>query len=252
MAQYDTAGDIINYSAIECGLATVSDPFSSTAPEMIQLRTLLNMSGRELWTKHQWQQFITAVTLNTSTDIIPGTTNQMALPSLYGYWVNQTGWTPNNLGLGLPLGGPLSEAQWTTIVAQNLAASTIYLSFKIVNGRIYLLPDPPPATTNISFEYMSRAWVQPTGTSLPAARTDACTSSADTVLFESILMVKMLSTRYKEAKGFDSTASSAQFAAAFSAATTFNKPAPVLNMGSYQMFPLINVWTNTPPTGFGM
>ena len=251
MAQYDTAGQIVNYAAIECGLQAVSDPFASTAPEMVQLCTLLNMSGRELWTKHQWQQFITSVTLNTTTDLIVGTTNQYPLPSLYGYWVNQTGWTPNNLGLGLPLGGPLSEQQWTAIVAQNLAASTIYMSFKIANGRVYVLPDPAPANTNFSFEYVSRAWVQPTATTLPSQRTDAATASADTVLFESILMVKMLSTRFKEAKGLDSQSSAAQFSAAFSAATTFNKPAPILNTASQQMFPLINVWTNTPPTGYG-
>jgi hypothetical protein len=176
----------------------------------------------------------------------------MALPSLYGYWINQTGWTPNNLGLGLPLTGPLSESQWATIVAQNLAASTIFLSFKIANGRIYLLPDPPPTNTDITFEYVSRAWVQPASTTLPSARTDAATSSSDTILFESILMVKMLSTRFKEAKGLDSQASAAQFSAAFSAATNFNKPAPILNTSSYKLFPFINVFTNTPPTGFGM
>lgn len=251
MAQYDTAGTIVNYAAIECGLTSVSDPFASTAPEMIQLCTLLNMSGRELWTKHQWQQFVTSVAVNTSTDIIVGTTNQIALPSLYGYMINQTAWTPDNLGLGLPLGGPLSEQQWTTIVAQNLAADTIYISFKIANGRIYILPDPPPAATAITFEYVSRAWVQPTGTSLPSVRTDVIAASADTVLFESIMMVKMLSTRFKEAKGLDSSASAAQFAAAFSSSTSINKPAPILNVGGWQMFPLINVWTNTPPTGFG-
>ncbi len=251
MAQYDTAGQIVNYSAIECGLQAVSDPFASTAPEMVQLCTLLNMSGRELWTKHQWQQFVVSQTNNTSTDILPGTTNQIALPSLYGYGINQTQWTPNNLGLGLPLGGPLSEQQWTALIAQNLAADTIYMSFKIANGRIYLLPDPPPTNTQITYEYVSRAWVQPSGTSLPADRTDAATASDDQVLFESILMVKMLSTRFKEAKGLDSTASANQFAAAFQAATSFNKPAPILNTATRQMFPLINVWTNTPPTGYG-
>ncbi len=251
MPAYDSAGDIVNYAAIECGLQAVSDPFASQAPEMIQLCTLLNMSGRELWTKHQWQQFVRSVTANTSSDIIPGTTNEIALPDDYGYGINQTQWTPNNLGLGLPLGGPLSEQQWTAVVAQNLAADTIYMSFKITNGRIYLLPDPPAANTNITYEYVSRAWVQPAGTSLPSEREDAATASGDTVLFESILMVKMLSTRFKEAKGLDSSASSAQFAAAFQAATTFNKPAPILNAATRQMFPLINVWTNTPPTGYG-
>ena len=98
---------------------------------------------------------------------------------------------------------------------------------------------------------MSRSWVQPTGTTDADDRTDLVTSSDDTVLFESILMVKMLVTRYKEAKGLDSTASMAQFASAYQTATSINKPAPILNTAVQQWFPLINVWTNTPPTGYG-
>ncbi len=251
MAAYDTAGTIISFAAVECGLTPVADPFASSAPEQVQLCTLLNMCGRELWAKTQWQQFVRAFSIDTTTDPITPGGNEYAFPSDYGYWINQTGWTPNNLGLGLPLGGPLSEQQWTTVVAQNLAASTIYISFKIGNDRIQILPNPPPANTAITFEYMSRAWVQPTGTTLPGDRTDLITASADTVLFESILMVKMLAARYKEAKGIDANSSLAQFAAAYQTATSINKPAPILNTAVGQMFPLINVWTNTPPTGFG-
>lgn len=252
MSAYDTAGTIIGFSAIECGLDAVADPFSSSAPEQVQLRTLLNMCGRELWNKYQWQQFVTAYTLDTTTDpIVPGG-NEYALPSDFGYWINQTGWTPNNMGLGLPLGGPLSEQQWTAIVAQDLAASTIYISFKVGADRIQILPNPPPANTSVTFEYMSRAWVQPTGTTLPSERLTICSNSADMVMFESVLMVKMLSTRYKEAKGLDSSASQMQFQSAFQSATMINKPAPVLNAAGQNWFPLLNVWTNTPPTGYGM
>jgi hypothetical protein len=218
---------------------------------MIQLRTILNMCGRELWNKHQWQQFVRSFSLNTTSSPITPGGNAYAFPTDFGYWINQTGWTPNNLGLGLPLGGPLSEAQWTTIVAQNLAASTIYISFRIVNNTIEVLPNPPPASTSITFEYMSRNWVQPAGTTTLATRSDKCTSSTDTVLFESILMVKMLAARYKEAKGLDANSSLAQFAAAFQSATGMNKPAPVLYTAGGSYFPLLNVWTNTPPTGFG-
>lgn len=252
MPAFDTAGTIVSFAAVECGLTPVADPFASSAAEQVQLCTLLNMCGRELWAKNQWQQFVRSFSIDTTTDPITPGGNEYAFPSDYGYWINQTGWTPNNLGLGLPLGGPLSEQQWTTVVAQNLAADTIYISFKIAGNVIQILPNPPPANTSITFEYMSRAWVQPTGTTDPDDRRDLIAASADTVLFESILMVKMLAARYKEAKGLDATSSLAQFASAYQTATSINKPAPILNTAVQQWFPLINVWTNTPPTGYGM
>lgn len=251
MAGFDTAGDIINWAAIECGLDAVDDPFNTNDKNMVQLRNILNMAGRELWNKFQWQQFVSSFSIDTTTDPITPGGNEYALPSDFGYWINQTGWTPNNLGLGLPLGGPLSEQQWTTIVAQNLAANTVYISFKVANDRIQILPNPPPANTSITFEYLSRAWVQPAGTTAASDRTTLCTASDDTVLYESVMVVKMLAARFKEAKGLDPTSSLEQFAAAYQSATGMNKPAPILNCAVQQWFPLINVWTNTPPTGYG-
>lgn len=248
-AYYDTAAEIINSAAVECGLNTVADPFGSAAPEMVQLRTLLTNCGRELYNKMQWQQFQKNASYDTSTDVIPGTTNEFALPDDFAYLTNQTGWTPNNLGLGLPLGGPYTEQQWDAIVAQNLAASTIYLGFKISAGTFQVLPDPPPANTGITFGYMSRNWVWVGGTGTDYAT--QVTQSTDVVMFEPIMVVKMLAMRYKQAKGFDASASTEQFTAAWNSAASLNKPAPVLNMGTGMLFPLLNIWTNTPPTGYG-
>lgn len=247
-AYYDTAADIINSAAVECGLETDTDPFSSTAPHMIQLRTLLTNCGRELYSTYQWQQFIKNASYDTDTDIIVGTTNEFALPDDFAHLLNQTGWTPNNLGLGLPLGGPYTEQQWDAIVAQNLAASTIYIGFKIAAGTFQVLPDPPPAATNITFGYISRDWVQVNGGATTAS---LVANSDDVVMFEPILVVKMLAMRYKEAKGLDATASMDQFTAAFQRVTNLNSPAPVLDLGRSQLFPLLNVYTNTPPTGYG-
>ncbi len=250
-AYYDTAATIINTAAVECGLDPVSDPFSSLEPQMVQLRTLLTSCGRELYNKYQWQQFIKNASYDTSTDIIPGTTNQFALPDDYAYLINQTGWTPNNLGLGLPLTGPYTEQQWDAIIAQNLAASTIYIGFKIAQGTFQILPDPPPASTNINFGYMSRDWVQVHGD--PDTTATVVANADDIVMFEPIMITKFLAARYKQAKSLPSAADSLdQFTAAFNSATSLNAPAQVLQMSGGRIFPLLNIWTNTPPTGYGL
>lgn len=248
-AYYDIAGDIVNSAAVECGLDTTGDPFASPAPHMVQLCALLTNCGRELYNKYQWQQFIQNASYDTDTDIIVGTTNEFALPNDFANLINQTGWTPNNLGLGLPLGGPYTEQQWDAIVAQQLAASTIYIGFKIANGTFQVLPDPPPANTTITFGYMSRNWVQVLGVAANGAT--KVENSSDIVMFEPVMVVKMLAARYKQAKGFDATDSLDQFNAAFNSATSLNSPAPVLDMGRSMLFPLLNIFTNTPPTGYG-
>lgn len=232
---------------MECGLETASDPFTTNTQEMIQLRTLLTNCGRELYNKYQWQQFVKSYSF--STGAVPPTDGIFQLPSDFAYLINQTGWTPNNLGLGLPLGGPYTEQQWSAIVAQNLAASTIYIGFKISEGTIHVLPAPPPASTTITFEYVSRDWVQVLGVAANTATKVA--NASDIVMFEPVLIVKMLAARYKQAKGLDANASLEQFAAAFSSATGLNAPAPVVNMATYNLFPLLNTYTNTPPTGYG-
>lgn len=246
MAQYDDAGSIINSAAVECGLNTAGDPFSSTDPTMAQLRTLLTNAGRELFAMHQWQQFVKTTTISTGP--VPVSNGQYALPADFGYMINQTGWTPTAAGLGLPFGGPLSEQIWAALVNTNLASSTIYVSFKIADRVIQFLPAPAPANTSLTYSYMSRDWVLVSGGPTTA---DFVATASDLVLFEPILITKLLALRYKQAKGLDPTSTAEQFAAQFMAWTGVNTPAPVLNVARYEGFPYLNVWTNVPQSGYG-
>jgi hypothetical protein len=248
MAQYDTAADIINSTAVECGLATASDPFSSTAPEMIQLRTLLTNAGRELASGlYEWQQL--SKSYSFSTGAVPPSDGLFTLPTDFGYMINQTGWTPTSGGLGLPLAGPLSEQTWQALVNTNLAASTIYLSFKIADRKIQILPKPAPANQTINFSYQSQNWVLVNGGSTTANKV---ANAADVVLFDAILMVKFLVARYKQAKGLDAGAALEQFQAMFATFTSINTPAEILSLSGRAGFPYINVWTNLPVSGFGL
>jgi hypothetical protein len=247
MSQYDTAADIINSAAVECGLSTVVDPFASTANEMIQLRQLLTNCGRELCSGiYEWQQLTTPYTFSTTAT--PPADGLYALPTDFGYMINQTGWTPTSGGLGLPLAGPLSEQTWQALVNTNLASSTIYLSFKIAARKIQILPKPAPANQTINFSYQSQNWVLVNGTTTTANKV---ANSADVVLFDSIMIVKMLAARYKQAKGMDASPWMEQFQMLFASFTGTNAPAPILSLSGRAGFPYINVWTNLPVSGFG-
>ena len=248
MSRFDTAVNIINQAASECGLTAVSDPYASSDPAFIQMRNILTSSGRELLGSHEWQKMVKEHTINTTTTVAnPPGSNKYDLPDNFSSMIDQTGWTPTNAGMGLPLGGPLTPQDWTYLVATNLASSTIYVSFRQAQGQFWVLPDPPPADIDITFEYISRNWV----ISSAAVEKDSCTAADDIVWFEPILITKLLKLRYLEAKGFDTTAAVTQFANAFMQWTGKDITAPVLSMARNRVFPYLS-WRNVPQTNFGL
>lgn len=247
MAQYDTAADVINAAANECGIASVVDPYGSSATEFIQLRGLLTQCGRELLGMYQWQELI--VRTSFSTGAVPVSTGLYDLPADFGYFINQTGWTPVSGGMGVPLIGPLSEQVWAAVVSSGLASTTLYIAFKFARRKINVLPAPAPANITVGYAYVSRYWVASTPGTTPDK--DAPTVSTDVILYESILISKMLAARYKQAKGLDANATLEQFQNMFATYTGLNSPAPILSTTSVKAFPFLNMWSNVPPTGYG-
>ena len=246
MAIYDTSLDIINAAAVECGLGTFSSAFSSTDDAAIQLRTLLTQCGRELQGAYQWQQLLSSATISTGAS--PVSNGQYDLPSDFGYMINQTGWSPNSSGVGLPLGGPLTEQVWSALVGTNLASSTIYVSFKIASGVIQVLPAPAPANITLTYKYMSQNWVRVHGSTSSLAT--KVQYDDDVILFESILITKMLAARYKQAKGLDASAQLEQFESRFASAISLNAPSATLKLATVSGFPYLSV-QNIPQSGFG-
>lgn len=247
MAKYDTAANIIISAAIECGLSPAADPYASTSDEMVQMRNLLTNCGQELLAAYQWEQLVRLHTIDTGAT--PPADGRYDLPSDFNYMINQTGWTPANVGMGLPLGGPMSEQTWAGVVASNLASSTIYVSFKISDGVLQFLPAPAPINIDITFYYMSRGWVDLLGAG--TTFDDTPTDPTDIILYDRMMMVKMLAARYKQAKGLDAGSSLEQFETAYASITSINTPAPVLYAAGWRGFPYLNMYTNVPQSGYG-
>jgi hypothetical protein len=244
---YESAGDIIEAAVVMCGLSPVADPYSSNDDLQVQMRTLLNQCGRQLYAMHQWQQFVREETISTGP--APVSDGLYDLPDDFGYFINQTGWTPTNVGLGLPLGGPLTQQQYTYLVATNLASSTIYVSFLLQDGKMAVLPAPAPADIDITFKYVSNGWVHAAGD--PDDRATKADAADDVVMFEPVLISTMLALRYKQAKNLNSHAELEQFQALYALFTGVNAAAPILSLVDWVGFPYVNPWTNIPQTGFG-
>lgn len=240
MARWELAGNIVNDAAVECGLSVQADPFQSADPAFIQMCRMLTGAGRELLGVKQWQKFVSRHSVNTDDE----PSGVYPLPDDYLYMIDQTGWTPTNR---LPMGGPLSEQDWSFIVGSDWNQYTIYVSFKEADGELWITPNNPvPTNIEMTFEYVSNNWAI-TAADDPVSRV---TESDSTVFFPPVLITKLLKLRFLEAKGFDTTAALGQYNTALDTWVPKDKSAPVLSMSNRRLFPYLD-WRNIPETNFG-
>ncbi len=242
-SRYITASDIINRAAIECGLLPSVDVFADSDPSFIQLRNLITTCGQDLVESYPWEvlrrehQIITAV---------PPDTGVYDLPTDFGYMIPQTGWERAE---NVPLGGPLSPQQWSYLIGRDLVSFTIYASFRIMEDKFQIFPQPPPNGLDIVFEYISRNWVEP-GAS-PGTFSDVVVGDGDLIFFKPVMMVQYLRFKFLEAKGFDSSGALGAFQKAFNQAADGNKSAPIINAGARAAGIHYLDFRNIPNTNYG-
>lgn len=245
MARYETAAQCISQAALECGLIAPTNPYAASGVDaaIVQMTGILNSCGRELVKMREWQR----LNVSYSFTVVLGDTGFYNLPVDYNRHIDQTDWNPTNR---LPLGGPLTPQDYTYLLATNLASSTIYLSFLENGGQFVVLPQPPPVGQKLSFMYNSIYWVATAGAPTVLAK-DAPTAADDVLLFDPLLIQKLLKLRFLEAKKFDTSAASEQFNNIYMACSGQDKSAPVLSAARSRGFPYLDD-RNVPETNYGL
>lgn len=238
-SRYETALEVINSTAIECGLGTVTNFSSSTDPAIQQLALLLTNAGRWMGTKYPWPQLLRDYSVTTAAL----DTGKYDLPDDFGYMLDQTGW---ELTQSFPIIGPLSSQDWKVLQSNNV--DPIYVSFRFREGQLWVFPQPPPVGYSISFEYISRGWVLDTdGTTYK----DKITIETDVVLYEPMLITQFLRKRFLAARGFSTQSADQDFEEIMDLWRGKTVGAPVLSMTGRRGYPLIDV-RNSPETGYGL
>jgi len=249
MPRFSTANDIINRAALEVGLLPISDAVASTDETFIQLQGLLDSAGQELVDLHEWQAIRGVFELTTAA----GDSGTYDLPEDFSYMIDQTGWDHTNR---VAMGGPLSAQGWSYLAGRDLVSQSIYASFRLVDNKFDLFPQPPPDNLKIRFEYISRNWVQEQG-HVPAAgeaqgSRDIIGTGSDVILYEPILIIKMLKAKFLEAKGFDASSARLEFENMFNSRTGKDEGAPILSASrSGAAYPFLDSYYNTGDTGYG-
>jgi len=243
MARFKSINDIVNQVAVEVGVPKAADVFSATDVAFEQLTTLANACGMELLQDAAWEGLVREHAFVTQV----GDSGVYELPPNFAYMINQTGWDRTN---NVMLGGPLSAQEWAYLEGRDLVNQTIYATFREVDNKFNLFPQPPPVGLNIHFEYISRDWVLVNGQA--DQYSDMCVQPADVPLFEPHLFERLLKLRFLEARGFDTAMAASQYDKSFTSWKGKDKGAPILNAGnSYGGVPYLDGFRNTPDTNFG-
>ena len=243
ISRYITAQDIINRAAIECGLEPSTDVFADPNPSFVQLRNLITTCGQDLTESYPWEILRREHNIVTT---VPPDTGVYDLPVDFGYMIPQTGWERAE---NVPLGGPLSPQQWSYLFGRDLVSFTIYASFRIMENKFNVFPQPPPDGLDIFFEYISRNWAESASGS--GTFCDTIDSNDNVVLFKPVMIVQYLKYKFLDAKGFASGPALGAFEKAFEQATGGNKSAPMINAGFRRSgIHYLDYW-NIPNTNYG-
>jgi hypothetical protein len=214
-----TAGQILNMAATECGLAEVSDPYASTDPKFVQLRTLLKSAGDEIMKRRDWTDLVKECTIAGD-----GTTTSFALPADFLKMKDESGYDRSG---DWPFRGPASSKEWQRLTADGVTPS-LQPIYRLQQGRIVFYEAPATGTT-LAFEYVSRYWIASEGSAVADSYFPAV--SGDKVLLEPFMVMRLVKAKFRKAKGFpDADGDFADYEIAYEAAAGL-EPARVLNLG---------------------
>jgi len=235
-----SVNEIINTVAAEVGLTPSVDPYSSADDNFVQMRYLINSVVKQLVRSYDWE-FLQKEHLIS---VPVGSVGEFDLPLDFVRMIDQTGWERTNRN---PITS-LSAQQWQYLKGRDLVSETIYVNFRLAQGKFNIFPSPTPAGLEIAFEYVSNLSVLSGDSGTPAK---AILTGGDIPLFDSYLMECALKVKFLNAKGFDSNAAQLELVEVYEQITAGDKSAPILNAGrGNHGARLLNTF-NTSDTNYG-
>ncbi len=177
---------IIQQVTSSLGIDIPTAVFSSTDPQIIQLRNLMNEEGQELRDWAAWTKITLEKTFTTTAAAIQAS----AVPTDFGWFVNDTLW---NRTLSVRYAGPASPAEWQGYQAAIAPIALPNGIFRFRGGDLLIYPSPTAGQT-AAYEYVSSYWV--TGKA-------AMTADADTAILDEKLVALGVRWRFLKSKGLD-------------------------------------------------
>jgi hypothetical protein len=236
-----TALQAIQRAAGVMGLVQPSTAVGNSDALVTQWLAILNELGQDLLEEPGGWQFMK----KTYSLVTAYPTLVYSFPSDFDSFVTMTGW---NQTARIPLIGPLSEQEWQLLKARQLGGTTLRLQYRIAGDQLefYYLPT---AAQTLAISYKSRGWVQDATTSTTFK--DLITADGDVLEYDPRMLITGLIYKWREAKGFDTTSSGANYLAAKNAAKNADVPGNDVRLDSgNSAFPYLG-YLNMADTNFG-
>lgn len=236
----ESAGEICKTVLRVIGLPEPSNVSESTDATSRQIWGLLTECGQDLLDKHDWQFFTKTHTITTTPGVL-----EYDLPADFQNYIDDTGW--NNTAR-IPLLGPMTSQQWRLLQARQLGGTTLRLQYQISQNKVafYFVPNQPQTMT---IEYSGRGWAR--DASDATIYRDKVIRDSDTVMFDRRLIITYLKYRWRQAKGFDSSADEEAYEAALTQAKYNDRPKNTLNISTPGAgYPYLG-YISMPDTNYG-
>lgn len=237
--RYQTVLSVVQDAMGDLGLVRPTAVMASNDNTVMQMRSLLKTAGQELLEREDWQLFEVDWPLTTTPP-----TKIYDLPDDFNGFINDTFW--NNTSR-FPVVGPLEPQAWRQVTARNLGGTTIALLYRMLGDKIEFYYVPTAAQT-LYLTYHSRGWVRDAIS--PTTLRDYPSADADVVLIPPLVIKHLLRKKWREAKGFDSTAATQDFEVALATALSRDRIATKLRLVRTGGYPLLTE-LNIPYTGYG-
>lgn len=236
--KFTTVSQVLQKAYRELGLTVPTSFVGNTDDTASQLVEFLTSAGQDLCTMNDWQMLH-----KEWTQVLTPAVSTYALPTDWNSFIDSAMWDNT---ARWPVIGPLTPQIWRMLKARLLGGNTISLQYRIVANQ-FVLYYPAAAADTIVSDYYSRGWlVQVDGTTYR----DNPSADSDTVLFDSRIIVPLLKFKWRDAKGFDTSAASAEFQEQWDLIVGRDIPAPTLSVGPRDTYPYLGYY-NMPDTNYG-
>lgn len=236
--RYRTVQDLVGDVMQALGLPAPVSVVGSTDKTALQLLALANEAGLELVGEHAWEMLsrtyeITTVPAQAAYD----------LPEDFDRFEADSQW---NQTTRLPAVGPLASYEWEMLRARQVSGTTFTMLFRMEEDQVVFYETPSEVQT-IAMPYIGKGWVRSND---GQTYRDQIEASDDFVLFDEVLFKMALKLKFREAKGFDTTADAINFNRNLEKAKAKDTPGRTLSLGQSGSFPYLG-YINIPDTGYG-
>lgn len=240
---YWTALQILSQVAGEIGLPRPVTIVGVDNVQSVQLLSLLNSAGNELFLYYNWEQLVREwlITTTAATDY--------PVPADLSHFTDQTQWDRSN---HWPLMGPKSPQEWAWLKG-SLVSTQPRLRYRIANDNLKIFP-APTVGLSLAMEYVSTDWVQSTSVAADpvyGANTSLVTLDADIVYYNPWLIIKFIKYKFYELKGLATNGVQADFVRIFESLTGKDTGAEILSLAPCRTEFLIDA-RSIPDGNWGM